>query len=210
VIAAGHGLAGPAADQLFLDRMRRGEITAGSIEYLEQVRLAETAGAAIVITQPVRFGRDLDSDLRHLQWLRDATSHAIRLTWTLNGEPLLDHRDYSHLVPPSASAAPGSVAEVARWREEFSYGTFYYRVGPGFVTVKDVRPGGEHARMTISGTDAERFIQLARSSQRHADDALLEAALEALADAGLARYSKTAQAVLPFRIRHWPVPFLAI
>lgn len=30
---------------------------------------------------------------------------------------------------------------VLTWSREYRYGCFYYRRGPGLVTVKDVRPG---------------------------------------------------------------------
>jgi hypothetical protein len=183
-----------------------GSLTVDRVEDLEQFNLAGMAGGAVEIRQPIPFGRTRDSDLLYLWWLRDLTSHAIRLIWTLDGEPLLDHRDYSHLVPPRGPSG----GAVARWRSAFRYGTFYYRVGPGFVTIKDVRPGGEHSRMTISGVDADRFLWLAQSSSRCPYDEPLEEALHALADADLARFTETSLVVLPFRIRHWPVPFLSV
>lgn len=185
-------------------------ISADCAEDLEHADLAAMACMTIAITRPIRFGYDLDADLRHLRWLRDVTSHAIRLTWTLEGAPLLDRRDYCHLVPPSAFATLGNADVVTRWRSEFRYGTFYYRVGPGFVTVKDVRPGGDHARMTISGPDAALFSRLAQTSCHQAGDEPLEAALSVMSGAGLARYTRSSLLVLPFRLRHWPVPFLSI
>ncbi|MFT7840376.1 DUF5825 family protein [Saccharothrix sp. BKS2] len=172
---------------------------------------AEIAAAGyerVLVEEPVRAGADLDEDLRLLRFLRGCTSHTLRLDWVLGGLPLVGPRDLHHLVPP-ARGVGDAVGCVAAWRDAYRYGAYYYRVGPGFVTVKDVRPGGESVHLTIDGESADQFRAIAGATSP-AD--LDEAATEALADAvefGLALRGADTVLVLPFRMRHWPVPYVA-
>ncbi|MFC5056553.1 DUF5825 family protein [Saccharothrix xinjiangensis] len=172
---------------------------------------AEVAAAGygrVLVEEPVPAGADLDDDLRVLRFLRECTSHALRLDWVLGGRPLVGRRDLHHLVPPARGV--GDAAEcAAAWRAAYRYGAYYYRVGPGFVTVKDVRPDGEAAHLTIDGESADHFRALAEATSPSELD---EATTGALADAvefGLALRGEETVLVLPFRMRHWPVPYVA-
>jgi hypothetical protein len=158
------------------------------------------------VAVPVRFGESADADVEQLRILRDLTGRTVRVHWSMIGRPLFDPRTYVHLVPPGEGSDP----VVRRWAGEYRYGTFYYRQGPDFVVVKDVRPGGDHARFTVEGDDAEQFRRLAGESTL-AD--LSPASLAALDDAvgmGLAIRGEQRFLLLPYRLRRWPVPYQAI
>lgn len=173
------------------------------------VEALESAPARRVrVAEPVRFGTSPDNDIEHLRMLRELTSRTIRVDWRIDGEPAFDLRDHVHLVPPAADDDDPPIAD--EWRSGYRYGTLYYRNGPTFISVKDVRPGGEHARMTIDRTGTEHFRLLANRCRL---DELPEDTLDALETAlelGLAIRGREQFLLLPYRMRAWPVPYVAV
>jgi hypothetical protein len=158
---------------------------------------------------PVTTGQDIDADLRLLRFLRAATSHTLRVDWTLAGRPLLAPRDLTHVVPPTGGDDPAAVACAEAWRGDYRYGSYHYRRGPDFVTVKDTRPGEPPVHLTIDGESALHFRELA-AAESLAD--LTPEVTAALADAvefGLAIQGEREFLLLPWRMRHWPVPYVA-
>lgn len=180
---------------------------------LAQCSLAEVVAAGyerLTVDGPVTLGQQVDDDLRLLRFLREATCHTLRVDWTLDGLPLVGLRDVVHLVPPTSGVGPEAAEFVAAWRADYRYGTFYYRQGPGFVTVKDVRPGGVAEHLTLDGDSAAQFQALVRASTVAELDAANLAALADAVDFGLARRGEEQLLVLPYRMRRWPVPYSAI
>jgi Family of unknown function (DUF5825) len=172
-------------------------------------KLADSPLQQVTLAEPLTFGRSRVEDLRLLRSLREATSHAVRLRWRLAGRPTFPLRTHVHLVPPSDGLDPAARAWATAWAAQYQYGSFYYRHGPGFVTVKDNRPGGDANRMVISEGAAE-FLSMA-DADRVGD--LTPAARRMLPDAvgaGLVIVVEPALLVLPYRIRHWPIPAFAI
>ncbi|MDG4765938.1 DUF5825 family protein [Solwaraspora sp. WMMD406] len=168
----------------------------------------------VTLPEPLEFGESPEQDLAQLRFLREVTSHAVRLRWTLRGRPLFPLETHVHLVAPSDAADQRSRAYAAEWGLAYRYGSFYYRRGPSLVVVKDVRPGVEQSRMVITdGFDA--FLRLAgdlpagglSTSGPVTGDA--EAAAVAV-EAGLAVAAGDAVLILPYRMRHWPVPYVAV
>jgi Family of unknown function (DUF5825) len=158
--------------------------------------------------EPLEFGRGAAADLELLRLLRMVTSHAVRLRWTIGGRPEFPLHTYSHLLPPTSGVTLEDLGRVVDWARDYQYGSFYYRRGPGLVSVKDVRPGQPASRMVI-GDGADGFERLAESIT-----GLVEPADEALAAdavaADLALRVGDRVLVLPFRMRHWPVPYQAV
>jgi hypothetical protein len=163
----------------------------------------------LVVADPVATGVDADADLRLLRFLREATTATLRVEWTLAGRPLVAARDLTHLVPPRTGVDAEATACVSAWRAAYRYGSYHYRQGPDFVTVKDIRPDGPPVHLTIDGDGATHFRALAQA------DTLADLAPEvadALNDAvefGLAVRGVTTFLVLPIRMRIWPVPYVA-
>ncbi|MEV0608292.1 DUF5825 family protein, partial [Polymorphospora rubra] len=163
-----------------------------------------------LVVRPHRRGWGLHAaqDLEHLRLLRTLTSHAVRLHWTISGRPSFPLETYAHFVAPSDGLGLDDMGHAVEWARDYRYGTFYYRRGPGIVTVKDVRPGQPAARMVIE-EGADRFERLAESPDGlpgPGDDELVTDAVEA----GLAIEAGGRALVLPYRMRHWPVPYLAV
>jgi hypothetical protein len=182
-----------------------------------QLDLAAWSLRPVTLPEPLEFGRSAERDLALLRFLREATSHAVRLRWTLVGQPSFPLDTHVHLVPPSGGGDAPSRAYAARWGVGYRYGSFYYRRGPGLVVVKDVRPGVEPTRLVITdGFDA--FLRLAGDPAAAGDAgpstgsepaADAEAAAVAV-EAGLACAAGAELLILPYRMRHWPVPYTAV
>ncbi|MEO3778874.1 DUF5825 family protein [Micromonospora sp. B11E3] len=164
-----------------------------------------TVDADTVLT----FGQSPAEDLELLRYLRDVTSHAVRLRWRLAGVPTFPLHTHVHLVAPSGGVDADAAAYAMRWTAGYRYGSFFYRRGPGFVMIKDVRPESEDARLTID-EGAEHFLAMARA--RTVDDlgAAARELVDTVAEAGLLLRAEDRLLVLPYRIRHWPVPYLSV
>jgi hypothetical protein len=159
--------------------------------------------------QPFAFGRSDAGDLSVLRILREATSRGIALRWRLAARPLLPLRTHVHLLPPIGGVDAETNAYAAAWADRYRYGSFYYRHGPGFVTVKDVRPDGPARRMVISDGAAE-FLAMVTATTIEGLTGTAQRALPDAVDAGLVLVAGRHIHALPFRMRHWPVPFAAV
>ncbi|GIJ27300.1 hypothetical protein Vqi01_24620 [Micromonospora qiuiae] len=162
----------------------------------------------VELPEPLRFGRSPAQDLDLLRLLRAVTSHAVRLRWTLSGCPSFPLHTYAHLLPPSLGLELDDVAHTVAWARDYRYGSFYYRRGPEMVAIKDVRPGQPASRMVIE-EGADRFERLAESPDGRPEAGDGELVADAV-EAGLAIETDGRALVLPFRMRHWPVPYLSV
>ncbi|MBC3839440.1 hypothetical protein GXW82_02145 [Streptacidiphilus sp. 4-A2] len=161
----------------------------------------------VALTRPVPFGRSAAEDLLWLRLLREATSYAVRLRWTLDGLPHFPLDALIHLVPPTGGTASDSEQLARSWSAGYRYGLYYYRQGPGFVSVKDVRPGQEMRRLVIS-EGSDHFLAMTGATRLDQLDAEAQAAVADAVDAGLALVAEEHLLVLPYRMRNWPVPTL--
>lgn len=189
---------------------RTATVAAAELVATSPAELAAAGYERLVVDGPVPAGRDVDEDLRLLRFLRAATGQTLRVEWTLGGRPLVSLRDVVHLVPPVDGAGQDAAEYAAAWRADYRYGTYYYRQGPGFVTVKDVRPGGPTVHLTIDGDSAVQFRALAAATTVAELDADSAAALTDAVDYGLVLRGADTLLMLPFRMRQWPVPYSAV
>jgi len=117
----------------------------------------------------------------------------------------LDADDLYHLPPPRQD---GSADErVLRWQAAFRPGLCYYRTGPGFVEVRDVRRPADAARLTI---DDQLLISvfttcLSPTAAADLDADSLAAAETLLAERLLLRFADVLLTA-PYRMRRWPIP----
>lgn len=151
-----------------------------------------------------------DEARRFLGWLetiRDMTACAVPVEWTAEPEmaalaPLL-----FHLVPPANTGPP----EVERWRKAHRYGTCFWRGGPGFITITDRRDEADAHQYVL---DSPEFVEVFSAAETLTPrDRLAAIGGEALEELEASRLILTIEGwslALPFRMRHWPVPFTAI
>ena len=175
-------------------------------------RLPELARAGVrdlELTDPVDVLLDGPESSHALHLIRDATGHGLRIDWVLGAAPE-DTGHLHHLFPPSSWVHEESAAAVREWRQSYNFGQCFFRIGPSFVTVKDVRPHVEGARMVIEEPDAATFVALAEHGAAMSADGEHAAAVADLREAELCVVGAGGVLVLPYRLRRWPVPFSAI
>jgi hypothetical protein len=172
---------------------------------------AESGSRSLTLPGLIRLGTDPDLDVVALRLLAEATAADVDLRWRLGGEPPWPLRTVVHLRPPIGAADAAGRRFAARWGELFRFGLCTYRRGPGFVALRDIRPGGIRLRTVADGRWAAAFETLLSSPACPAGDAASSQLLDELLAAGLAlRLGADRHAVLPFRLRRWPIPYSAV
>jgi hypothetical protein len=178
-------------------------------DVLDAVRTHESSLRPFRLARPLEFGVSGEADLRLLHRLREATSHAVRLDWTLAGRPGFPLHTHVHLVPPSRGVDDAACAYAREWRAGYRYAAFYYRQGPEFVSIKDIRTGGDASRMLIEGEDAAGFLRMAATTRTGDLTGAVRAMLADAEEFGLVLRAGDAHLALPYRMRNWPIPAVA-
>jgi len=176
-------------------------------------RLFDDGVRCVTIEEPVRLGEATVSTLRALVLIRDLTSQGIAVEWTLDctADPGAVPR-LVHLYPPSelVGAAEHDTEpdrELADWRRRFYVCKCVYRVGPGFLQVRDRRAGGL-ARFTLTDPRYLAAVdQLLPGCPRDAVPADVVAALEG---ESLALPIGDHLWWAPYRLRRWPFPSMTV
>jgi hypothetical protein len=168
---------------------------------LDLVPQAVAAGQSLTLPAPVRFGADGRRDAAVLRFLGEAAAHLVPVEWIQDGPLPWPLRLVIHLPPPAAS--PDSV--ITAWRAGYRSGLCTYRIGPGFVSVIDLRPNGPKASITVPEDWVDTFNDLATSLDAP-DSGPSRLLLDRLVGAGLAlRLGDRHSVLLPYRPRRWPV-----
>jgi hypothetical protein len=145
--------------------------------------------------------------LAWLETLRDMTACAVPVEWQAGPEmaalaPLL-----FHIVPPQNPGPP----TIDKWREAHRYGTCFWRSGPGFITITDRRDEMDAHQFVLDTPDYVEVFSAAETVT--ARERLATLGGDALQELEANRLILTIEGwslALPFRMRHWPVPFTAI
>ncbi|MET0234099.1 MAG: DUF5825 family protein [Kibdelosporangium sp.] len=162
---------------------------------------AVAAGQTLALAEPVRFGEDGRRDVAILNLLAEAAAYLVAVEWELAGELPWPVRQVVQLPAPAASADPAVLA----WRERHRHGLCTYRVGPGFVSVVDLRPDGPKASITVPGEWVDVFTALAASADTP-DDGPGRVLFDRLESADLVlNTSADTYFLVPYRPRRWPV-----
>lgn len=136
-------------------------------------------------------------------WLRDSLSEGELPRWRAVGLPAAQVPLLVHLPPPESGGD-----EHARWRSAFRRGLCYFRRGPGFVQVKDVRDPTSSAGFVLDVPEViEVFLRCLRPTPATGVDA--DAAEVLLHERLLLRVGDQL-VTLPYRMRRWPVPAMAV
>ncbi|MGH3190395.1 MAG: DUF5825 family protein [Streptosporangiaceae bacterium] len=116
----------------------------------------------------------------------------------------LDTRPLHHLPPP---APPAAGVRVEQWRAAYRPGLCYYRVGPGFILVRDAREPGRGSRIRVDQQPLISALLLCEQPVRlDSQDAAVRAALEFLLSEGLLLRFGGLVMTAPYRMRRWPIP----
>ncbi len=182
---------------------------AGEIQEQPTGEIQEQPTGDIRIAEKLVFGGNPLRAAHAVRLLRDNCCLGRPVRWRGRAAGVFDVGALVHLPPPEElTNAPGAAEE---WRERHRYGLFYFRVGPGFILVKDQRNMTEAARFVIDDPDiVDVFKQsLAPTMLSRMGKRQLQAA-QMLCDEGLLLRTGDVVVTLPARLRRWPVPFRAI
>ncbi|MEV6157135.1 DUF5825 family protein [Nonomuraea sp. NPDC052129] len=136
--------------------------------------------------------------------IRELTSHGIAVDWTLRmSVGPAGWRPLSHLHPPAAVYA-GSAGDgiAAEWRDTFHIAKCGYRLGPGFIEIRDRRTGS-FRRLVIRNPNREEAIAPLLRGIRAAS--LAPAVTERYLRADLLHQVGRYVWWTPYRIRRWPL-----
>ncbi|WP_224367102.1 RiPP maturation radical SAM C-methyltransferase [Hyalangium versicolor] len=151
-----------------------------------------------------------EESIHFVRFLRDCTSHRVRVQWKGQTANTLKPRTLLHLEPP---VLPENAPEEAlrTWDAEHSYGRFFWRLGQNFLTIKDMRQPRDASRFTLErGPVYELFTQLQAPHRLQDLSGHDREALDALLEEDLVLQLDDWFVALPYQIRHWPIPFATI
>lgn len=160
----------------------------------------------------VRLAQDVDlreaAALDALRFVRDCVAVGVTVCWSVAHPGAVDARWLTHLSPPDAF--PGYDDVLAAWRD-FAFGVLFWRRGPSFAIVRDVRPAWEPALYTLEedGT-LECFERLAVPATLAAIPANEAEGYANLHEARLVLEIAGVALALPYRIHKWPIPFMSV
>jgi hypothetical protein len=145
--------------------------------------------------------------LEFIAWLRDQQSQAVDVSWSAVVVPRFDVTPLVHLCPPGPGAPVEEPGEVRRWRAAHRPGMCYYRLGPGFIQVKDLRQAETAARYLLDEPPlVNAFLRCLRPCAMGDLDPAAGRAVEALVAERLLLRLGDRVTTLPSRMRRWPVP----
>lgn len=161
--------------------------------------MADVRPGVVALTTPVQLD---DADvLVTVLMLRDCLENAQRVQWVAATDIPVDLAELlEHLPPPASGGGRGGDL----WRERHLYGALFYRVGPGFVSVRERRTRRDAAVFTLTGQGVDCWNELSTPSSHSCG------ACAVPDDEGLVLTLHGERLLLPFRLRYPPTPFLAI
>jgi len=191
-----------------------GPLSAAMLAGIEPRQLRKRGCHAVTIGGPVSFGSDAEFDVRFIRFLREALSSALTVDWSLATPGPADVGAVCHLPPPARAdtAACDATSRYADlWRDEYGFGHCYYRLGPGFIHVVDVRDEADAARFLLDEPAIVEAFALLAGAVKLTDLTPLAAELAGqLAEAGLLLRVGDWATLLPSRLERWPLPCTAV
>ncbi|MET7300740.1 DUF5825 family protein [Embleya sp. NPDC005575] len=175
----------------------------------EQAADAYAQGARrVTIREPVDLtGRqDAVVAMRIMNLVRELTSYGTVVDWrlVLGADDVDGWRALSHLYPPSAlSGFDGAEAALSQWTTSFYICKCVYRLGPGFVQVRDRRYGSLRCSVIDDPAWLSVIHLFLAGGPRDAAPEHIVADFEA---DGLVGRVADLLWWMPYRARRWPYP----
>jgi hypothetical protein len=145
--------------------------------------------------------------LEFVAWLRDQQTQATDVSWSTDIDPRLDASLLFHLFPPEPRSPAAEADESGRWRAGYRPGMCYYRLGPGFIQVKDVRRAETAARFLLDEPPlVNAFIRCLRPCNLNDIEPAEGRVVLALVSERLLLRLGDWVTTLPSRMRRWPIP----
>ena len=173
---------------------------------LSQASIATQCAAGlrrVSFTEPFRLKHPAIADVRRLQAVRDLTSCSVEVDWVIDDNGDFDLRHLFSFFPPRSVA--GNECLRTEWDAGFRFGSFYWRRGPEFLTVRDAR----YADVTILTLDTAEFLG-PFLKYVNVDNLILTPSIRDLIAEGVLVVMSNWVMTVPYRMRYWPVPFNSV
>jgi len=176
-------------------------------------RLFDEGVRCVTIEEPVRLRDTTLPTQRALVLIRDLTSQGIAVEWTLDCTGVPESLpNLVHLYPPTeligaAEHDTGPNSQLTDWRRRFYVCKCVYRMGPGFIQVRD-RRAGTLARFTL--TDPRYLAAVHRLLPGCPRSALPPDVIAPLEAESLALPLGPHLWWAPYRLRRWPFPSMTV
>jgi hypothetical protein len=142
-------------------------------------------------------------------WLRDQLAAGVVERWTGVVADNVDTTLLHHLPPPERAAAQTADTDprLIAWTAAFRPALCYYRVGPGFIHVKDIRDPAASVRLTLDyAAHRQLFLRCLHPTLLDDLTGAEHAALAALTQERLMLIADGLAVTVPYRMRRWPIP----
>ncbi|WP_327108168.1 DUF5825 family protein [Nonomuraea glycinis] len=150
------------------------------------------------------LGERPEDTLSFVRRLRDHLAEGVVPAWSHELPASLNWEMVCHLPPPS-----GTGDDADRWRRRFRIGLCYYRQGPGFIQVKDLRE--EPVTLLLDDPSVvDVFVRCLEPTSLRLLSADEAAAAEALLNERLLLRLGDFVVTLPYRMKRWPIPAYAV
>ncbi|MEW2356288.1 DUF5825 family protein [Spirillospora sp. NPDC029432] len=168
------------------------------------------------IGETLELGGDPEATVEAVARLRDLAPTGRQVAWRgrVGGEIDLS---LLHHLPPPVELEPGTAAAkgakevleaMEAWARAYAFGSLHYRMGPGFLQVKDVRDAASPVQTVL---EDPALIDAFTACLTPAAVRDVEApALRDLVRRRLVLRVGDLAVTLPYRMGRWPVPFFAI
>ncbi|MFC5751499.1 DUF5825 family protein [Actinomadura rugatobispora] len=162
------------------------------------------------IDKPLDLGGDPAATTQAVALLRDLAPTGQHVDWRGRVTGPIDLSLLHHLPPPAElEHGPGDGTDAKEaWARSHDFGSCYYRMGPGFLQVKDVRNPSSPTQTVLD--DPELIDAFTTCLTPTRVRALQAAALRDLVRRRLLLLVDDLAVTLPYRLTRWPVPFFAI
>lgn len=186
-------------------------LTVTMLRSLHPGELRSQGSRAVNLGHPVSLGTDPEFDVRFFRFLREALSSLLGVEWSLATPGPVDVGGICHLPPPGSGVAGPAIMYADQWRQGYGFGHCCYRLGPGFVSIVDVREEDNAARFMLDDPAVVEAFLILADAVRLPDLPPLAAELAGqLAEAGLLLQLGDWATLLPHRLARWPVPCTAV
>jgi len=151
-----------------------------------------------------------EQSIQFLRFLRDCTAHRVNVKWRGKVSDPARSQSFHHLLPPSVEGTPPEAVQA--WGKNHAYGQLYWRLGPNFLTIKDMRAGRE-ARFTLDDgplRDVFTKLQVPQPWAALKDDPVSQEVVESLMEEDLVVRLGDWVVALPYQLQHWPIPASAV
>ncbi|ARF53561.1 hypothetical protein B1H19_04655 [Streptomyces gilvosporeus] len=166
--------------------------------------MAKTAPRTDEIRQ-VSFAADRAHEtVEFVRSLREHTAHALPVLWRADLSRLPAPRILFHLAPPTQADRSTT---VHTWQETYRYGLLHYRRGPGFLIVRDSRPGAVRKEIVLDRPESVGvFDHFAHPRPLPAADDPSYPSVQNLLTDGLLLAVGGLAVALPYRLHRLPLP----